>query len=379
MDRLGWLDVLVEIANTVATADLADAGVAPPRRARGTPSSSRLGLDDLGSPPPYRHFRRGHLALCAALTLGCHGRDAPKAPAAQAPAAQAAAESKSPAPPEKPQPSGPTDRAAAPANPEPVAKPAPPLSDGTPDQLLALKAGNEALARQDSAAALSSFIEAFDGPTTGASISAGLAAAELHAQAGRDAEAGAFYGRLLQMAPDIAEIRFTAGRFYSGSGQAEKAVEELEKAIALQPDFLPAYPLLGGVLAATGAAGQSAELMLTYETRLKLLIDKLGDPGVAGASKVPIIDVLALIEDDRATRALIAAVAGNSVHARLAAADALSHDPDPAALEAISKAALAETDPIARRALTASLKAAKQRFDAGSRHPEPKMPTPGGR
>lgn len=345
------------------------------------------GSQSMGSPPMGSLARAAALlALCAASSMGCQSRDAAKAPAeapAEKPPAAEAPEPKpqAPAPPttEAPTPSGPSDRAATPPNPAPAAAPAPPLSEGTPDQLLALKAGNEALARGDDSAALAGFIEAFDGPTTGASISGGLAAAELHAQAGRDAEAGAIYERLLQMAPDIAEIRFTAGRFYSGSGQPEKAVTQLEKAIALQPDFLPAYPLLGGVLAATGAAGQSAELMLTYETRLKLLVDKLADPGIAGQSKVPIIDVLALIEDDRATRALIGAVASNSVHARLAAADALSHDPDPAALEAISKAALAETDPIARRALAASLKAAKQRFDAGSRHPEPKMPAPGRR
>ncbi len=54
-----------ERVDTAAAADLVDAGVALPRRASGTPSSSRLGLDDLDAPPPHRHIRRGHLAALA--------------------------------------------------------------------------------------------------------------------------------------------------------------------------------------------------------------------------------------------------------------------------------------------------------------------------
>lgn len=50
-----------ESVDAVAAADAADAGVALPRRAPGTPSSSRLDLDDLDSPPPHRPSRRGHL------------------------------------------------------------------------------------------------------------------------------------------------------------------------------------------------------------------------------------------------------------------------------------------------------------------------------
>lgn len=348
---------------------------------------------------------RAALALLAAGPLmlgGCKSRDAARAPAvdpvkpaapaqgegaADAPAAPEAPEA--PAATDTPGPDGAdlvqaavalTDSAETPADvaaiEPPPADPAAALDEGTPEQLLALKAGNEALMRGDSAQALVGFIEAFDGPTTGASISAGLAAAELHDQAGRTAEAGAVYDRLLQMAPEVAEIRFVVGRFQSASGQPKKAVEQLTKAIDLEPDFLPAYPMLGGILASTGAAGRSAELMLTYETRLKGLIDKLADPQVRDHRKVPIIDVMALVDDDRVSRALIAAVGSDSMHVRLAAAEALTHDADPAALEAIAKAALAERDPIARRALAASLKAAKKRFDESTRTPTPAMPPP---
>lgn len=251
------------------------------------------------------------------------------------------------------------------------------LNEGTPEQLLALDGANKALARGDRVAALGGFIEAFDGPPTGAAISAGLAAAELHEAEGRADEAAAIYSRLLQMAPEMAEVHFTAGRFYSAQGKPKQAIAELERTIALQADFLPAYPMLGGVLAATGKKTRAAELMLTYETRLKGLLDRLVDPALGAHHKVPIIDVFALIEDDRATRALITAVGDPSMHVRLAAADALTHDADPAALEAIARAALGERDPVARQALAASLKRAKARFEASTAQPTPRMPAPG--
>lgn len=258
----------------------------------------------------------------------------------------------------------------------PPGQPADALDEGTAEQLLALKAANEALARNDQAVALAGFIEAFDGPTTGASISAGLAAAELHDAAGRVAEATAIYERLIGMAPDVAEIHFTAGRHFAAAGKSKRARAELERSIELEADFLPAYPLLGGVYAKTGKKKRAAELMLTYETRLKGLLDTLADPQVGAHRKVPIIDVFALVDDDRVTRGLIGAVADPSMHVRLAAADALTHDADPAALEAIARAALSERDAIARRALAASLKRAKARMEASTAEPKPQMPRP---
>lgn len=303
------------------------------------------------------------------LTAGCKDRIATPPPPPKI--------AEAPTPAEPTAPAELTDPAATPPGATEAPPETPPMDEGTAEQLLALRTGTDAMARGDRSAAMAAFVEAFDGPTTGASISAGLALAELHQQAERAPDAEAIYARLLQMAPEMAEIRFTAGRFYSATGKHTEAVTQLRRAIALEPDFLPAYPMLGGVLANTGQQQQAAELMLTYETRLKRLIDRVGDPSVQPARKLPAIDVFALIDDDRVTRILIAALRDASTKVRLAAADALVDDPDAAALEALATAALAEQDPIARRALTASLKAAKARFDAAGRTPTPAMPAPG--
>ena len=75
---IGALDAPDFDANPVAAADLADAGVAPPRRASGTTSSSRLGIDDLDAPPPYRHSRPAHLG--APVVVQLHGFDADGVP-----------------------------------------------------------------------------------------------------------------------------------------------------------------------------------------------------------------------------------------------------------------------------------------------------------
>ncbi len=55
-------DALGGSAAPVATVADADAGVPPPRRTSGAPSSSRLGLGAIASPRPAHHSRRGHLA-----------------------------------------------------------------------------------------------------------------------------------------------------------------------------------------------------------------------------------------------------------------------------------------------------------------------------
>lgn len=313
------------------------------------------------------------------VLTGCQGKGKDAAPAAKtaespAPAAAPAkapadpAASAAPAPAPAPTPVQPPPAA-------PVAAPNP-LTEGSGEQMLLLKEGNEALARGETDAALARFLLAFEGPTSGASISAGLAATQLLVQKGANVEAAAAYERLLTMAPEVAEIRFTAGRFFSATGDAARAVTELQKARSLQPDFLPLYPMLGGVLGSTGKQEDAAKLMLDYERRLKRMIDKLADPQERPFRKVPIIDVLALVDDERASRALIAAVASPDVQVRLAAADALTFDAEPAAVEAIAAAMTAETDAVAKRALAASLKRARDRLAASTKAPNPAMPAP---
>lgn len=316
-----------------------------------------------------------HLRPFAALALiglvGCKS-DPPTGdpvPSAKAPAAAPTAPSPTTAPAPAPGATG-----GQPATPPPVA-----LGQGTPEQQQALERANAALDAGDTAAALTAYAEAADGPVTGTSVSALLAAAELYGATERAAEARAHYERAVAQAPAVAEIRFAAGRHYAGAGLAPLAAVELREAIRLQPDFLPAYPALAGVLSQTGQATAAAELLATYEVRLQALITRLANAALPDRARVDVIDLFALLEDDRATHALIAAVSSRSDRVKLAAADALTLDPAPEALTALAKAVEAEPDPIIRQALAASMMRARATIEAslGQRAPAPAMPAPG--
>lgn len=312
-------------------------------------------------------------ATALALTcIGCKADEASAPPPPTPPTPEAPAPS---APAEPPAPSAaPGATGGQPASPAPVA-----LGEGTPEQQQALERAHAALDAGDTAAALTAYTEAADGPITGTSVSALLAAAELYGALERPAEARSHFERAVEQAPEVAEIRFAAGRHYAGAGLAPLAATELREAIRLQPDFLPAYPALAGVLSQTGQGTAAAELLATYEVRLQQLTARLANAGMPDRARVDVIDLFALVDDDRVTHALISALTAQSAHVRLAAADALTHDPAPEALTALAQAVEAERDPIARRALAASMMRAKATIEAslGQKAPPPPMPKPG--
>lgn len=324
-------------------------------------------------------------AIMASALMACSPKTS-KAPAGSAPVEARPAQGEAPgATGGQPAPPAPaTGATPAPAPPPPGATggpPAtpPPVDEGTAEQLQALERANAALDRGDEAAALAEYTRAAQGPVTGAAISATLAAAELHDTRGRPAEARALYQRAVEIAPQMAEIRYAAGRFFAGLGESPLADVELREAIRLQPDFLPSYPALAGVLAQSGQPDAAAALLLGYEQRLQALTTRLRDPARSDADRVAVIDLFALLDDDRATRALIDALADPSPHVRLAAADALTFDPDPEALVALARAVESEADPIAKRALAASLRRAQATVEASMAKPPPlpAMPKPG--
>lgn len=312
------------------------------------------------------------MACCALLACQPKAPKAPEAPAGSRPVEASAAPTGAPAAPAADPTADPT---AAPA--DPTAAPA--FDEGTAEQLQALERANAAHDRGDEATALAEYARAAEGPITGASISATLAAAELLNTTDRTAEARALYQRAAEQAPHMAEIRYAAGRFFAGTGESPLAEVELREAIRLQPDFLPSYPALAGVLSQSGQSQAAAPLLLTYEQRLAALMQRLANPDLPASVRTPVIDLFALIDDDRVTRALIDALADRSPYIRLAAADALTFDPDAEALNALAQAVDREPDPMHRRALAASMKRAQATVAAslGQKAPAPAMPKPG--
>jgi hypothetical protein len=277
-------------------------------------------------------------ALGLALLLGCNGSPKPATPGTSTPSAAPAS---APA----------TQAASAPASTAPVP------STGSADQLMALDAGNTALDAGQNEQALAHFRVALTGPVNGAWISAGLAAAGL-LEKPAPGEARALYLRLTEVAP-IPEVHFAAGRFHGGQGDAPKAAEALQRAIELEPDFLPAYPLLGGLLVQTGREAEAAPLMLKYEQRLQRATRRLGDPALGLDARLAIVELFGVVDDERTLSALIDALGANKPELRTAAAGALMELGEPTAVQALAKAALAETHPMAKQLMIAALRRAR--------------------
>ncbi len=268
-----------------------------------------------------------------------------------------------------------------PTAPPPASQVAPPhalsaaeLKPGTPSQLRALELAKRALAGGRDREALSHFQTAMTGALNGTSLSASLAAAELLSQ--RDAEgAAAIYERLLDEARFVPEVQFTAGRFFFVHGRTGSAKRALEASTLLQPDFLPGWVLLGTVQAQAGASIEAAATLTEYERRLNAAVRRANDMVLPPGDRLAALEVLALVDDDRATRALVTALRDPVAGVRVAAAELMAEDGSAEALQALAEAVTSEQDPAMRAALFPFLARAREQALKETRSPLPALPT----
>lgn len=263
---------------------------------------------------------------------------------------------------------------------------APPIPPGTPTvlgagtdgQLEAFELAQQALDRGDEDKAIEYFERASDGPITGTSVSAGLAAANLHELRERPNRAQAIYVRLVALAPGVPELRFAAARFFAGQRDTARAIEGFRATIRHQPDFLPAYPLLAALWVQQDKQDDAAQLLLGYETRLNTQLRRLREDATPPGDKRAIIDLLALMNDERATAALVKALKDPTPEVRQSAAAVLGGDDSAEGLKALAEATLAETDPIVRQVMIAALKRARDaaRAELGVPAATPSLPAP---
>ncbi|MCB9548365.1 MAG: hypothetical protein H6706_21360 [Myxococcales bacterium] len=249
---------------------------------------------------------------------------------------------------------------AAPASAAPASEAAP-LPPGTEAQDAALAEGQTALAEGRPEAALRAFLAGSEGPVTGASVSAGLAAAALLEDQKRVDEAEALYLALQARAREVAEVQFVVGRFLAGRERTADAIAAFQAAIRLQPDFLPAYPLLSALLVGGGQRDVAAELLVDYERRLAARIRRVQTEGASDAERVAIVDLLAVLVDERAEEVLRGLLAAESPAVRMAAAGAVADQEEPAALVALAEALGRERDYTAQQVIRAALKRARDR------------------
>jgi tetratricopeptide (TPR) repeat protein len=289
--------------------------------------------------------------LAGLLLLGC-SKDAPAPATAPASAAPASAPASAAA-------GAPAGAAASDA---PPSAPAPgELPPGTEAQDARFEAAQAALAAGDEAAALPHLLAASEGPVTGTRISASLAAADLLTRKNRPAEARALYEALLSAAGHLAEVQFTAGRFFAGQEEPDRAIEAFQAAVRVQPDFLPAYTLLGALMVQKGLKEEAAGVLLEYERRLVDRLRQAEAPRSPEAERLATIDLLAVLVDERAEGTLRRLLADPSPAIRMAAAVAVADQEEPEALVALANALTAEHDYTARQVLKQALVRARER------------------
>lgn len=239
-----------------------------------------------------------------------------------------------------------------------------PLGDGTDGQIENFELGKQALDKGDEATALKHFQRASDGPISGPSVSAALAAANLHELRDRPDQAKAIFVRMVALAPGVPELRFAAARFFAGQRDTERAIEGFRATIRHQPEFLPAYPMLAALWMQAGKQDDATQLLLTYESKLNAQLRRLRDVRSTVGDKVAVLDLLALIADDRASEGMIQALKDTAPEVRIAAAGALGSEGSPGALKALAEALVAEKDPIAKQVLIAATRRAKAALEA---------------
>jgi tetratricopeptide (TPR) repeat protein len=258
--------------------------------------------------------------------------------------------------------------------------PAPPtpetLAEGTPTQLAALNGAKAALAAGKDREALALFREAMEGGMTGTSVSAALAAAELLSARGRDAEALELYRQLVVRAQLIPEVQFTAARFFWTHGDDKGAQAALENALVVQPDFLPAWRLLGMAQARAGKKTEAGRTLTEYELRLGRIVRRSADLGVPAGERLGALVLLSMLDDDRGVEALVKALKDPDAGLRAAVAEMLADENAPEALAGLASAALAEKDPDVRLHIATQLARARAHARAETASPLPGLPRP---
>ncbi len=278
-----------------------------------------------------------------------------------APVLLGACSGKSEAPPPRPAPAA--SSATAPdalVAPKPEAPPLDELAPGTDAQQAAIARASEKLNAGDLDGALMHYAEAMTGPVTGTSVSAGLGAANLFEARKEGARARQVYEKLLADAgKQSPEVQFAAARFLAGQGESERAIAGFRAAVEMQPDFLPAYPPLGGLLVQAGRNEEAARHMLQYEVRLNQQIRVVRSTAPLQA-RLSVMDLLATLDDERVGRVMVELLHSPSKEMRISAAGAIADAPTPGALEALRTAAEIETLPFVKRVLSEAVKRAEQ-------------------
>ena len=241
------------------------------------------------------------------------------------------------------------------------------LPEGTSEQNSQFLEARTAFLTDDYERAEALFEElAFDEPVTGETVSAAIALGQIYVESDRQQEAIDLFTKLQDHVGDLPEVLLILARTYYELGQPDLALDAYDRAFERQGDYIFILPEMAKILLEQDQEDRATELLLYYEKRLELFVEKLEDPEQTSEEKrIYLVDIVGLLHDERAHEALEKALEDPSEQIRVEAATALG---ELAAFEAESALRRTATDDeseavrLAARQAIQSLREMHERF-----------------
>ncbi len=184
------------------------------------------------------------------------------------------------------------------------------LPEGTQEQRQQFTEARHAFLMDDQERAEELFEDiAFADPMTHDSLSAAIALSQIYVETGRGDQAVELFGRLEDRVSELPEVLLVLARAYGEMGHAREAISAYEKAYEQNPDYIFILPEVGEILLEEGQEEEASEVLLEYERKLEemaLLLE--GGEETEDRQRYFVAEILALLNDDRAHQALMAAL-----------------------------------------------------------------------
>lgn len=233
------------------------------------------------------------------------------------------------------------------------------LGPGSAEQQVALAQAKVHFLNNDLEKAEEAFLKVMSiGEFSGAQVSALIALGQIYLERGEREQALAIYDKLLQGAPDLAEVQLVAGRALARAGEEQRAVRALQRALEVQPEFIFVHKDLGELYAGLGREEDAAKAFLDYERAVYKRAAMLEKPEeTALEDRLKILEVFSMMSDDRAQKAVIEALTDPAPEVRELAAVTAGELQIGAAAPALRALQMADPDARARMAARGALEA----------------------
>lgn len=193
-------------------------------------------------------------------------------------------------------------------------------------------------------------------PVTGTTVSAAIALAQIFIETNRPQQALALLTEVREVAQDVPEVLLVIARVYRQLGQPAEALRTFDRVLLVQPNYIFVYTEMAQIFYEEEDPERAQHLLLRYEQQIESLARALEDPEeFSEEERIYLVDIFAMVHDERGHQALIKALDDPSPEIRARAAQALGDLGVQEAQEALERLAVEDSSeyvrPVARQAL----------------------------